>query len=158
MKKKLKLYYDNIIINGCIIDKIEKEISKLIEEEVYVNYNTDYYTGGDKKAKPMSLEVWSKKHRPVCRFILRKYPGNSNILVSYYMMVYPAFRKRGIAKFLQEIKVQIAKDLKCNKLMTTVVDNNEAEINLLNKCGWVKEISFLNRRTGNTVLIFTKNI
>ena len=52
----------------------------------------------------------------------------------------------------------IARRLGYSLLQATVVSTNEAEIHILEKFGWKRGASFTNRRTGNDVIVYFKDL
>lgn len=94
----------------------------------------------------------------VCRFYLAELPGCCGILVSYQTHVWKEYRNKGINTFLQEIKEDIARENGFTRLMATTIDSNDAEKHILEKTGWKEVDRFVNRRSGNTVITYVKDV
>lgn len=73
---------------------------------------------------------------PVATFTLDNLPGNSCFCVSSEMRVYTAYQRRGIAQYLQDIKVKIAQACEFSFLMAVVNVENEAQMHIMKKSGW----------------------
>ena len=101
------------------------------------------------------LNIWNNR---VCTFSMSEFPGCCGIVISHNTTVYKKYEGKGINTFLQEIKEDIAVSNGYSKMLATVVSTNEAEIHILEKAGWRKALEFVNKRTGNTVLTYLKDI
>ncbi|WP_025819940.1 GNAT family N-acetyltransferase [Shewanella marina] len=78
--------------------------------------------------------------------------GQGDVAEFGYLVVAPAFRRRGIAQRLTEKRTQVAKDLGIKLLFATIRDENQASKANLLKAGWHFWANFLSiRGTGNVV-------
>lgn len=138
-------------------------ISKLIGKPVYIAnikqgqhpYERPEY---DRNRIVISTEPTENYKSVVAVFSLSELPGCCGVLVSHHTNIYPQYQGKGINSFLQGIKERIAKDNGYTTLMATVTSDNTTEIHILTKYGWLPRDSFKNKRTGNTVITFTKHI
>ena len=81
------------------------------------------------------------------------------ILISTQTWVDKKYRRMGYAQVMMPIKEAFAKELGFSLIMATVnITGNPAEVHILEKFGWKLKDSFVNKRTNNTVGIYTKEI
>lgn len=91
-------------------------------------------------------------------FSLTQMPGCCGILISHNVYVGKSFEGKGVNSFLQGIREKIAKENGYTSLMCTTTSENKAEVHILEKYGWSCVDKFVNKRTGNTVLTYTKKV
>ncbi len=95
----------------------------------------------------------------VAGFTLVEQVNCCGALVSTKTYVHRDWKGKGIAQFMQPIKLEIAKMFGYSSLAATVnMTGNPAEVHILEKCGWVKGFEFKNSRTGNQVGFFFKEV
>lgn len=99
-------------------------------------------------------------HEPqvVGTFSLDQLPGCCGSMISYHTFIYSPYRGKGVGQYLLKFKEKIAREDGYSNIIATTTSGNGPEIHNLEKNGWVKINSFLNKRTGNTVLTWTKNL
>jgi len=89
---------------------------------------------------------------------LNEFPRNSQIVISNSAYVYPEHRGKGKGKFNQQLRIRRAKSLGYDYIMSTVIASNSIQLAIMTSEGWKERDRFLNRVTGNTVIIFGKNL
>ena len=89
----------------------------------------------------------------LARFSLSFLPSCAGIIVSHGLFVSELYRGNGIAQKLQDIKKEIARDLKASLILATVNVENAPQKSILNKFGWQAIKSFFNKKTGNQIEI-----
>lgn len=148
-----------IAINTDIQEEIVKKISELIEEEVYISSpKIGEYPTNDTHTIIVSTKIPRKWDSEVVRFSLQQMPGCCGVLISYHTQVYSSYQGKGINTFLQSIKEKIARENGYTSLLATTIEKNEAERHILEKNGWRAVDSFVNSRTGNRVIYYTKTL
>lgn len=83
-------------------------------------------------------------------FSLTAFPGNCGMVVSHSLWLSEKSRGKGLGSFLQYFKKKIASKYGFSLMYCTTIVTNDVENHLLEKFGWKKVNTFLNRRTGNT--------
>lgn len=168
-KGMLEMNSDLMKLEYCIAippelqDEMVNGISKLIGQQVYI--------GNMKRGEyPHERSEWNRNRicitteptenwkSVVCSFQLKEMPGCCGILISHHTEVSPKYRNKGINSFLQGIKEKIARENGYTCLLATVTSDNLPQIHILSKYGWKPRDSFKNKRTGNTVITFTKHL
>lgn len=113
------------------------------------------------------VQIFGMFHDPVSRdtdqielssFKLHTMPGCSAILVSSRVRVTVPWRGKGLGKLLNQFRARVAREMGCSTLQCTTVQSNERQNTLLRKLGWKQIDDFLNPRTENTVLIWTRTV
>lgn len=158
-----------IAVHKDVQDKIVETIGKLIGKEVIIssplpgNFPKDntYLNQIEVNLKEETTSKvdpkWKWRER-VCLFSLTQLPGCCGILVSHNTFVDMPYRGKGIAKFLQKIKEEIAKDNQFTMLMCTTRKDNKVQNKLLKKSGWQKINKFKNKRTRNNLFVWVKEL
>lgn len=141
-----------------IQEKIKKAVREALHEEVYVDISfTDVGSGVcfvlSSNEDPSALR-WSD----IGRFTLVELPGCCAYLVSTGTLVEYDYRNKGIAQALLPVKEYIARLGGYSYLMCTTIKYNEAQNHILQKCGWEKVNTILNRRTTNEVTMWMKKL
>jgi GNAT superfamily N-acetyltransferase len=95
------------------------------------------------------FRLFDAKGNLIARFRLTFLPSCRGILVSHNVLVSPEYRRRGIAKSLLAVKLKVAQDLGVPTLLSTVRDDNVAELAVIRE--WERVYLFRNPRTSNTV-------
>lgn len=111
------------------------------------------------------------KYAQVSRFSLRELPGCCGILVFYHASVATDFQNKGLGSLLLRVREEAARKAGYSVAMATVLKDNKTETKILADAGWkqlvfpvpntkntVESASFKNRRTGNEVHQFQKNL
>jgi GNAT superfamily N-acetyltransferase len=89
---------------------------------------------------------------------LNPFPGCNQIVVSNHSWVAPEHRGKGLGTVIHKERLDVMKVLGYDYAICTVKLGNVAQINILNKNGWKCLDEFLNRETGNTVLVFGRRL
>jgi hypothetical protein len=88
---------------------------------------------------------------PIAYFSLAKLPGCCGACVSYYSSVNFSYRGGGLGKLLNEIRMEMARQMRFGLLICTDVTTNVAQTKILDSVGWTKATDFLNPKTEHTV-------
>jgi hypothetical protein len=88
---------------------------------------------------------------PIAYFSLAKLAGCCGACVSYYSYVDFSYRGGGLGKLLNEIRIEMARQMKFGLLICTDVATNVAQTKILDSVGWTKALDFQNPKTGHTV-------
>lgn len=91
-------------------------------------------------------------------FTLMEQPNCCGALLSTRTWVHTDWQRMGMASEMMKLKLGIAEAFGYSVILATVRLDNEGELHILNKFGWKQISEFLNRRTGNKVGFFVKNI
>lgn len=91
-------------------------------------------------------------------FELNPFPGCNQIVVSNHSWIPPEQRGQGKGTVIHKERLQKIRLLGYDYAICTVKATNEAQINILNRNGWKCLDEFLNRETGNVVLIFGRKM
>lgn len=108
--------------------------------------------------RTLSIKIRTGNDRLIAKFQLSFLPGCKGIIVSHALEVSEDYRQRGIANALMAVKILMASELGAAKLIATVVKDNSVQRKLMNRHGWELLEQFKNKRTGNTVLVFDRDI
>lgn len=85
-------------------------------------------------------------------------PGNINLAVSHGMYMKPEFRGKGFAHEEQQQSLDFMRSYGYKYALCTVAGDNEAQIKVLNKAGWVKLASFWDDCMCHDVFLFGKDL
>jgi len=112
------------------------------------------------RALPLLITVsFIENDKTFAEFTLVEQVNCCGAMVSTRTWVMQSHAGRGIAQAMMPLKEAIAKEFGYSTLAATVnMSGNPKEVHILNKQGWSKGHEFLNKRTGNTVGFFFKNI
>jgi hypothetical protein len=105
-----------------------------------------------------SIVAFFRDNRLAGRFKLAEMIGCCAIVVSTETYVLDIYNRKGFGQYMLRLKEYIAGLTGYSMLMATVVSTNEPEIHILEKFGWACVSTVLNRRTDNTVLVYTKHL
>jgi hypothetical protein len=94
----------------------------------------------------------------VGRFMLAEMVGCCAIVLSTETSVMPRYANKGMAQYMLRMKEYIAGLCGYSMLIATVISINEQEIHILEKFDWIRHTAVYNRRTGNTILVYTKHL
>ena len=89
---------------------------------------------------------------------LKELPGCCGVVVSYNAFVDPIADGKGLGEHFHKERIQLAKEMNYSCMVCTVTAQNLIQINLLKKNDWVKVHEFKNKRTGNIVEMWVKNV
>ena len=159
----MKLEYC-LCISNSTQNKTVEGLSRLTGEDIYF-YSPVQGQYPEKNPGGTNTIVLNSKQQDSSKTYLRKFVANFSlkelhgccgILVSYHTMIHPDYRGKGIANFLLEIKEDIARFNGYSVLLCTTTRDNAIEQHLLEKNGFTSNTKFDNKRTGNTVLMYSK--
>ena len=134
-------------------DKTEKYLKSLLKvEKVDVSiYEEAEYTA-------CYGTIYGEKTEVVFEFKFSELPGCCAYVVSHTTHVHESYRALGIATFLQEIKVELAKGLGYTSILSTSIRSNLAQSKVLYNNGWDLIHTCTNKRTGNIVDTWVKPV
>jgi len=95
--------------------------------------------------------IWSS-------YNLDQLPGCCGVVVSNGAYLNHNQRGYGLGEYFHKERIDLATYMGYSCMMATTILNNEAENHILRNNGWKTVHSFVNKRTGNTVLIWIKDI
>jgi GNAT superfamily N-acetyltransferase len=137
-----------------IKNKLTSFFKKIVKDEVFIMFFIDEDPRGE---VCICFEIKCKGNT-IAKFSLDSLQGCNGVLISHDLYVHPDFRGKGIASFFQKIKEEIAKEGNFSKLIATVNSTNCVEIHILEKYGWKRISFFVNKRTGNLVSVYEKDL
>lgn len=85
------------------------------------------------------------------QFFLSTLHGCCGVCVSYCANVSFKYRGSGLGKLLNEIRIEMARQMQYGLLICTDVTTNVAQTKILDSVGWAKATDFLNPKTVHTV-------
>lgn len=144
-------------------------VAKYVEDKIKPMFNYELEVKGNDSGDEDSFDITvylikmdtysGTKEDYIARFTLKEMINCCGILVSTDTWVDPKYQGKGIAQKLMPIKEAIAKECGYTLFLSTVaISDNPKEVHILEKFGWHLDKSFVNKRTKNTVGIFTKEI
>jgi hypothetical protein len=98
------------------------------------------------------------KYLQMASFSIAEFPGNCGIAVFYHASVAHDFQHKGLGKLLLELRQEAARKAGYTIAMATVLKTNKAERTILLNAGWGEGSEFVNVRTKNTVVLYTKKL
>jgi hypothetical protein len=90
----------------------------------------------------------------VAHFKLAEMPGCCGVVISTGAWTEPKYRQRGIGTALNKFRMAIAQAIGYSTMMCTAVDDGITE-KILAKNGWTKIGGFVNRRTNNSISMYS---
>jgi ribosomal protein S18 acetylase RimI-like enzyme len=86
-------------------------------------------------------------------------PGCSQIAVIHGAYVLPQARGHGVGRLAHQSRLsRLQKDLLYDAAICTADESNIAQINILEKEGWHRAMTFTSRKTGHRVSIWVKGL
>lgn len=156
-------------VNNTLTDvdyaSIEKKIISFLKEKLEIN--PSYIRV--KNLTSTSVEIYCyyplaptsysfRSERGIFSFSLTQMPGCCGLLISHNTWVDSMYRGKGIAQFLQDIKESIAVEAGYSQLICTANNKERAQLHILGKNHWESVVEFHNKRSGNAVYIYVKDI
>lgn len=89
---------------------------------------------------------------------LNPFPGCNQICVSNHAFIYPQQRGQGFGQAQHEARLWKARELGYDLMLCTVKTDNEVEIHILRKNGWIVEREFISTETGHAVQLWSRNL
>ena len=122
------------------------------EPSIEIRHTTDKvyrdYTG---RSGPEYTNTWAS-------YKLDQLPGCCGVVVSNGAFIDKDQRGVGLGTFFHNERIELSKYLGYSCMMATTTNNNLTEQHILKSSGWNNVHSFTNRRTGNRVQIWIKDI
>lgn len=94
----------------------------------------------------------------VGRFDLTPIPGCSVVAISHHLSIDPEHRGKGLGKRAQQERLAMARSMGLQLLLATVVEGNKPQERILEGSGWKRVSHFDNPKTGNRVVLWSKNL
>lgn len=94
--------------------------------------------------------------KPIATFYLVPMPGCCGIIISTSSYIDAAYRGKGLGTLLNTLRIHMAHYLGYTMVICTDIESNEPQAKILNKNGWQKLLSFVNRRTDNQVNLHSR--
>jgi hypothetical protein len=95
-----------------------------------------------------------KEEIEIAHFKLVEMPGCCGVVISTAAWTEPKFRQRGIGTVMNKFRMAIARAVGYSTMMCTAVDDGITE-KILAKNGWSKIGGFVNRRTNNSISMYS---
>lgn len=109
--------------------------------------------------KPSSrLRVIHPDGSEIAHFHLSTFPGCCGICMSFHTSIWPSYQRKGLGKLLMKMKEQIAFENGYTLMVATDKCIHESQMRIFKGAKWVKSAEFRNRRTHNSVGLFTREI
>ena len=102
------------------------------------------------------VKTLSPNEYTIAQFRLTQFTGCCAFMFSTSTAVSAKWQNKGIGTILMGLKQYISKAANFSALVVTDKKSNLAEVGLLRKCGFRELYEKLNRRTGNTVIMWIK--
>lgn len=107
--------------------------------------------------------VYSKNDRsetqiPIATFSLYQMPGCCGVVISSHAAVAHKYRKRGLGQFLLKLRKKYAFEHGFRMMLATDKADNAPETHVLSKHGFKQATEFKNKRTGNQVKIWFREL
>jgi GNAT superfamily N-acetyltransferase len=120
-------------------------------------------TEGDFVKVHFTYTAWSEfllreVERDFAYFNLHRMPGCCGVVVSYHASVLPLFQGKGLGQLLMRMRFAAAYRGGFTLMQCTTTKQNKRECHILGKLGWKQTEEFINRRTSNTVLVYTRQL
>lgn len=96
--------------------------------------------------------------QPWMGYNLTQLPGCCGVVVSNGAWIEGNVRGNGLGDYFHRERISLSEFMGYTVMMCTTVSSNEAENHILEKNDWKKVHTFQNKRTGNTVFIWIKDI
>lgn len=140
------------LVSSKITDDTKKAIKKVVSF-------TDFEVEVDPTERFKITFLLKDKKIIIAGFTLVEQINCCGILVSTKTFVHHEYRGKGIAQEMQGLKEKLAKEYGYTLLLATVnISGNPVQVHILEKFGWKLKDQFVNKRTGNTVGIYTKDL
>lgn len=127
-----------------------KDLDKGLEKEISIVRRTVF-----KHPTLSSAYDWVSQW---LKYTLAPMPGCCGIVVSTGAWIHPFFQGKGLGDYFHKERVNLMKDLGYSCGMCTVTSENKTQIHILEKNNWKQVHSFENKRTGNIVQIWVKDL
>ena len=144
---------------GIKIDGTETARAFKVFTDVMVKSWIDHFTLEINKRRPFTIKFIIYDENEYAQFTLVEQVNCCGILVSTDTFVTKGLQGNGYAQEMMKLKEALAKEFGYSLLLATVdINNNPAEVHILEKFGWSRDKEFINQRTKHTLGIFSKDI
>jgi len=118
--------------------------------DVTIRKTMEYYPNGD-VIPPISKYL-------VAYWRIREMPGCCGVVVSTQSTVFNDFKGKGLGQKALQCRIKLAEEMGYSQIVCTVTEDNAVERHILEKYGFkqITDLKFGNKRTGNTVLWYSK--
>jgi hypothetical protein len=99
-----------------------------------------------------------KVNTRVTTFVLESMSGCNGIAISKKVYMYPRYRGFGYGSIFCNLREELSRYFGFASIMCTVVSGNEPQEKIMAKNGWNLINEFYNKKTGNAIKIFSKNL
>lgn len=89
---------------------------------------------------------------------LNPFPGCNQLVISNHATIKLPYRGKGLGTAAASMRIEKARILGYDYMIATVVDTNVAQKKIMDKLGWKRLDSFDNTETGNTVIIYGRQL
>jgi len=135
-------------------DICEKNLLDVFTNHVFEIHRSQFGRTFTFTIYPIGTNKWEDRSE----FTLTQMINCCGCVVSTKTEVGKPYRKLGVSGKFQLIKEQVSKLLGYSMMISTVREDNEAEIKSIEKAGWTCVDKFKNSRTQNKIRIYTKKI
>jgi RimJ/RimL family protein N-acetyltransferase len=139
----------------------QEQLLDFVGEKVDIGRVDCYYPTNNNRE--VTIAAWTSglegAQRLIAQFSLSFMPGCKGILISHATAVSPEFQGRGVGRAMSLLKSYIAWELRCSKMIATVLVDNTTENHLLESSNW-KRVGepFVNTRTGHNVQMWERRV
>jgi RimJ/RimL family protein N-acetyltransferase len=134
-----------------IIEKIENIL------QCKIKIKTEHIKNYMNKSESYKYNIYIEQQE-ITMFKLIPMTGCCGIVVSTGSYINYNFRNKGLGKLFNKLRIVLAREMGYGQIYCTVTEENLHQIKILEKNGWIKNNSFKNPRTLNTVLSYTYNL
>jgi hypothetical protein len=150
---KDKTQFDEKLYN-LVREICEKNLLDVFTNHIFEIHRSQFGRTFTFIIRPIGNDKWEDRSE----FTLTQMINCCGIVVSTRTEVGKSYRRKGVSGKFQIIKEQVSKLLGYSMMLSTVLENNEAEIKSIESAGWKCVDKFKNSRTQNKIRIYTKLI
>lgn len=150
---------DNEPIDGLqeaadfVLNNLRADIEKLVGRPVTIHIDDAQHYYDDNCSVVVRVG-----YNNVASWVMSQLLGCCGAVISTGFLVYKGYQRKGLGKLLNQAKIDIAKAAGYSLVLITTTRQNEVENHILETLGYLTVDSFVNSRTTNTVLVWTKEI
>mgnify|MGYP001610609126 CR=1 FL=1 len=124
--------------------KVSPELTRLINAPAVIRS-----AGGEYEVRA-HLDLYY----PVASFTMKNSLQCNAIAVPYRVRVEPQYRRRGIGKILEGVRINAARAAGYKLLLATSRADNETQIRIMQETGWKQMHAFHNDNSGHDVILW----